>query len=458
MPFCAIGIDMKRVLILLGLVVVLAAAAWAYVTYVDPTLLPQTSDSGSDEVLEASPEDAASDLDSVIWASGKLLPIVWANLSPLQGGIVQTLHVAEGDWVESGDLLVQLENPAAAGQVDIAAATVAEAEAAHAKLLAGAGEAEVAAAQAGVATAEAQVSLAAGRLLEAQKTVEFYEVEVQIARERHNELAAGPTDAERAAAAARVEVAQAALDHAQATYNAVRGDPNIGSTQLEALQLQQATKSLEAAKAEFAVATQGATQQQLAVAASIIVEARSRVAMAESQIPAAQAAIQSAEAALASAQANLRRTVEGASPEDVAVSLARIGTAKAQLASAQAHVAQSQIVAPFSGQVGALLVRGGELVSAGQALVLLGDTASMHVETTDLRETDVVQLRSGQKVEVTFDSLPDQSFEGLITHIAPVSTTDRGSTNFTVHVEVPQLDQNLRWGMTAFVNILVSPQ
>ncbi len=449
---------MKRVWIPLALVVILAAGGWAYVTYVDPTLLSQATESAAEEEAGSLLEELDTGLDSVIWASGKLLPTVWANLSPLQGGIVQTLQVNEGDWVESGDLLVQLENPAARSQVEIAAATLAEAEAAHARLLAGASEAEVAAAEAGVATAEAQVSLAAGRLLEAQKNVEFFEVEVTIAQEQFNELAAGPTEAERAAAAARVEVAQAALDHAQAAYNAVRGDPTIGSTLLEALQLEQATKSLKAAQAEMAVATQGATEQQLAVARSRIQEARSRVLVAESQIPAAEAGVQSAEAALASAEANLRRIQEGASPEDIAVSLARIGTAKAQLASAQAHVAQSQIVAPFSGQVGALLVRSGELVAAGQVLVLLGDTGSMHVETTDLRETDVVQLVSGQEVEVTFDSLPDQIFDGIITHIAPVSTSDRGSTNFTVHVDVPQLDDNLRWGMTAFVNILVAPQ
>lgn len=448
---------MKRVWIVLGLIVILAAGGWAYAAYVNPSLLPQAAETSAVDAEAASQEQEDSELDSVIWASGKLLPTVWANLAPLQGGIVQTLHVSEGDWVEPGDLLIQLENPAAESQVEISAATVAEAEAAHANLLSGAGEAEIAAAAAGVATAQAQVSLAAGRLLEAQKSVDFYQVEVRIAREQYDELAAGPTEAERAAAAARVEVAQAALDHAQAAYNTVRGDPTIGSTLLESLQLEQATKSLEAAQAEFAVATQGASEQRLAVARSRITEALSRVSVAESQVPAAEAGVQSAEAALASAQANLRRTKEGASPEEIAVSLARIGTARAQLASAQAHVAQSRIVAPFAGQVGALLVRGGELVAPGQILVLLGDTGSMHVETTDLRETDVVQLQSGQKVEVTFDSLPDQIFDGIITHIAPVSTSDRGSTNFTVHVDVPQLDANLRWGMTAFVNILVSP-
>ena len=440
------------------MVVVLAAGGWAYVTFVDPSLLAQGSGSAAGDAQAETVEDFADDLDSVIWASGNLLPTRWANLAPLQGGLVRALQVREGDWVETGDLLVELDSPTARGQVEIASASVAEAEASHAKLLAGASEAEIAAAVAGVATAEAQVSLAAGRLLEAQKTVEFYEVEVLIALEQFNELSGGPTEAERAAASARVEVAQAALDHAQAAYNAVLGDPSIGSTRLEALQLQQATKSLEAAQAEYAVSTQGATEQQLAVAEARIQEAQARVAMAESRMPAAEAEIASAQAALASAQANLRRLREGALPEEIAVSEARIRTAKAQLANARTQVQQGQIVAPFDGRVGAVHVRAGELVTAGQALILLGDTKEMHVETTDLRETDVIHLIDGQEVEVTFDSLPDQVFAGVITHIAPVSTSDKGSTNFTIHVEVPQLAEGLRWGMTAFVNILVSPQ
>jgi HlyD family secretion protein len=450
---------MRKLLIALALVALLAAGGWAYITFLNPSLLLQNAESGQEEANGAeNAESAEVDLESVIWASGKLLPTAWANLAPLQGGVVQALQVKEGDWVETGAVLLLLDNQAANSEADIAAAAVMEAEAVHARLLAGASEADIAAAEAGVASADAQVSIAAGRLLEAQNAIEFAEVEALIAQEQYNDLASGPTAAERAAAAARLEVAQAALDHAQAAYNAVRGDPSIGSTRLEALLLQQATKSLEAAQAEFAVATQGPTQQKVAVSQARIQEALSRIAVAESQIPAAEAGIQSAQAARASAEANLRKQREGASAEDIAVSEARIHTAKAQLARAMDHVAQSQIVAPFPGQVGSVLVRSGELVSAGQVLVLLGDTQRMHVETTDLRETDVVHLHNGQEVEVTFDSLPDHIYEGIISHIAPVSSSDKGSTNFTIHVEVPGLDESLRWGMTAFVNIMVEPR
>ena len=74
----------------------------------------------------------------MIWASGKLLPARWAALSPATGGTVKAIYPAEGDRVEAGALLVELDNGILQSQVEVAAAAVAEAEAARAKLLAGA--------------------------------------------------------------------------------------------------------------------------------------------------------------------------------------------------------------------------------------------------------------------------------------------------------------------------------
>ena len=130
-------------------------------------------------------------------------------------------------------------------------------------------------------------------------------------------------------------------------------------------------------------------------------------------------------------------------------------SAQAALAQAQAQLKQTQVIAPFAGQVGTIHVRPGELASPGQPVLMFGDTSKLHVETTDLRETDVTRLKIGMPVEVTFDALPGRTFQGKITRIAPMSTTEKGSTNFTVIVEVPDLDASLRWGMTAFVNIQV---
>ena len=84
---------------------------------------------------------------------------------------------------------------------------------------------------------------------------------------------------------------------------------------------------------------------------------------------------------------------------------------------------------------------------------MLGDTSALRVETTDLRETDVTRLKIGMPAEVTFDALPGRMFPGKIARIAPMSSTEKGSTNFTVIIDVAALDPGLRWGMTAFVNI-----
>jgi multidrug efflux pump subunit AcrA (membrane-fusion protein) len=60
-------------------------------------------------------------------------------------------------------------------------------------------------------------------------------------------------------------------------------------------------------------------------------------------------------------------------------------------------------------------------------------------------------------VEVTFDALPGRTFQGTITQIAPMSTSEQGSTNYTVTVDVADPDLSLRWGMTAFVNVQETP-
>jgi HlyD family secretion protein len=438
---------MRRVLLLLGVVAVIAAASWGYVQY-------QQAQEAAQQAAAAEQAETVDDLANVIWASGKLTPVTWAGLSPATTGLVNRLHVREGEWVEAGQLLLELDNGVAQSQVTMAEAALAEAEAALAKLQAGATAAELAAAEAQVAAGEANVALAASQMLELQATIDAANTGVVQAQRQYAELASHPTQAENTAALAQVAVAQAGVRQAQAAYNLVRGDPQIGARP-ESLTLAQMTASLEAAQAQAAFTTQGATQQQLAVAAAVIDAARAQVALAESRAPGVEAGVKAALAQRDSAQAALDRLVAGATAEDLAMAEARVQSAQAALVSAQAQLAQSQIIAPFAGQVGMISVRLGELATPGVFTLLLGDTHTMYIETTDLRETDVVRLTRAMPVEVTFDALPDEVFQGTITQIAPVSSAAQGSTNYTVQIDLAELDEQLRWGMTAFVNIHV---
>lgn len=439
---------MRRILWIIGVIAVLAAAGWGYQRY--------QAQQAAQQAAEEAQNTETDDLENVIWASGKLEPVRWAGLSPAVSGIVSQIKVEEGAWVEAGALLLEVDNGVARSQVTIAEAALAEAQAALAKLEAGATDAEIAAARAQVAAAEANVALAAGQMLEMKAAIDAAQTGVSQAQRQYAELASHPTTNEQTAAAAQVAVAQAGVKQAQAAYNIVRGDPQLAARP-EALTLMQMTASLEAAHAQSALTAGGPSPQELAVAAGAIEVARSQIAVTESRAPGVEAGVKSALAQRDSAQAELDRILAGATAEDLAMAQARVQSAQAALVSAQAQLAQSQIIAPFAGQIGAVNVRVGELANAGDFVLQLGDTNQMVVSTTDLRETDVVRLQVGMPVEVTFDALPDQIFQGAVIRIAPMSTAAQGSTNYTVKVEVAELDTNLRWGMTAFVNIRTTP-
>jgi multidrug efflux pump subunit AcrA (membrane-fusion protein) len=437
---------MRRTILTLLIIGALGAAGWwGYAYYTEQQTVAQ-------EAEAAAAAAQTEELEQVIWASGKLTPLAWANLGPATPGTVAAIHVASGDEVSAGDLLLELENDVSQGQLAVAEAAVREAEAALARLKAGATPAEIAAADAGVATAKAQVAVAGAALLEVQSAVETAQAQVAQTQAAYAEVASHPTAQERLAARAVIAQAEAALRNAQAAYNIVKGDPAIGSMP-QSLALAQATANLEAANAQQAAILEGATPAQLAVAARAIDVARAGVTVAESRAPGAEANVRAAMAQIASAQAALDRLLEGATVEDIAIAEARVASAQAARASAQAQLRLTQVRAPFAGQVGAVNVRPGEIVNPGDAAILFGDVRKMHVETTDLRETDVIHVREGQTVEVTFDALPDRLFTGVVTSVAPVSSAVQGSTNYTVDVEVAELDPMLRWGMTAFVNI-----
>lgn len=421
---------MKRVLIVLALIAVLAGGWWAYANVVAPQR----------EATPPTAETPTADLENVIWASGKLVPTQWAALSPAATGTVRAVHMAEGDQVEAGTLLVELESGILQSQVEVAAAALAEAEAARDKVLAGATPAQLDGARADVATAQANVALAEAQVLQAREAVAAAEARLQKVQE-------GAGDEPIIAARADLANAEAALQQAQAAYDQIKWREDIAALP-QSLQLQQATNAYQAATARYEDLQKGASAADLAAA-------RADVRQAQANVTAAEAGVQASQSQAARAQAALDALTVGVTAEDRAMAEARVESARAALLAAEAQLQQTQVHAPFTGQVGSVLVRLGEQSMPGQPVLVLGDTRQMRVETTDLRETDVTRLQVGIPAEVTFDALPERVFEGTITRIAPMSTTERGSTNYTVTVDVADLAPSLRWGMTAFVNIQV---
>jgi multidrug resistance efflux pump len=116
------------------------------------------------------------------------------------------------------------------------------------------------------------------------------------------------------------------------------------------------------------------------------------------------------------------------------------------------------VKAPYAGTVGQVSVRNGEFVAPGQPLIIMGDLKTLWVETTDLNEIDVGQIEEGQTVVLTFDALPDHIINGKITRISPMAEPGGLGVNYTAIIEMETVPLDVRWGMTAFVDIEIDSE
>jgi multidrug resistance efflux pump len=365
---------------------------------------------------EATPTvDWSADYVPVVSVTGEVVPAMWAEVSAQAGGAVVEVLVEPNDDVAAGDVLVRLDAADAELRVQQAEAALATAQAQLGLLEAAPRPAQVAAAEAGVDTADAMLS---------QATAE------------RSRLAAGALDAEIAAAESTLAGAEAQWKEAQLHYDSVqaRADEFEDWEEQEvALRLRATEQSVKAAQMRVALlrATYAARLRE------------------------AEGVVDAAAADRDAAQAQLDLLQAGATTEQIAVAQAGISQAQAAQDAALLALERTEVRAPLAGTVGAVDVREGELVVAGQLVVTLGDLWTLWVETTDLDETDVTKVQVGQQVDVSFDALPEQVFVGEITRISPMAAPGSGGVNYTAVVVLDEVDPAVRWGMTAFVDVEV---
>jgi membrane fusion protein (multidrug efflux system) len=157
----------------------------------------------------------------------------------------------------------------------------------------------------------------------------------------------------------------------------------------------------------------------------------------------AQARNAGAEAAIARDTANLASAVK-----QVDLLKAEIVQANAALARAQALQSQAElnleytsIVAPIDGVVGNRSLRIGQFVQAGTQLMSVVPVAGAYV-VANFKETQLTDVRKGQRVEIAVDTFPGQIVHGHVDSIAPASgqefallPPDNATGNFTKVVQ-----------------------
>ena len=261
----------------------------------------------------------------------------------------------------------------------------------------------------------------------------------------------------------KLEQAEADLRAAQAAVGS-RGRTGEAQAQL------QATRS-QAASVEASVAAAEADYRKAAADVE-----RYRKLAAQKIVPAQQ--LDAAEADFAAAQAKLEaaRGQASAAGSQVSASGAAVRSADARMAAAEAAVntarlqlSYAYITAPVSGTIARRNAESGALVQVGQTLMSIVPDSEFWV-TANLKETQLANVRVGDRAEFTVDAYPGHDFQGRVVSVSPATGArfsllppDNATGNFTkvvqrvpVKIQVDQPAQTstpLRPGMSVEVTI-----
>jgi HlyD family secretion protein len=134
----------------------------------------------------------------------------------------------------------------------------------------------------------------------------------------------------------------------------------------------------------------------------------------------------------------------------------------------QQQIAFTRVTAPFDGEIQTVAaqpndalrpLQPGDAVTAGQSLFTIAGGEG-YIVRAEVDEQDVINVRPGQRANVSGQDFPGQTIFGRVAHIAPVATksTDASSTAKQVLTTIA-LDASpsfLKDGMTADVDILTT--
>ena len=108
---------------------------------------------------------------------------------------------------------------------------------------------------------------------------------------------------------------------------------------------------------------------------------------------------------------------------------------------AERNLSFTRVLAPFDGTIGNKAAEVGELVQPGTRLMALVPLNASYVDA-NFKETQLANVKPGQKVDVSIDALDSKMVEGVVSSISPASGAqfsllppDNATGNFTKVVQ-----------------------
>ena len=254
---------------------------------------------------------------------------------------------------------------------------------------------------------------------------------------------------------------QANVDAAQANYDAALKKAGVNDAQVQVARasLDKAAVALQKAKADYDTAVaDGKTDLNAVTAARQQAQIDYETAQANYNIQVVSindTGVRSAAAALSSAHAGLLKLQSSPTAQDIQIGQAQLEQAKIALQQAQLRLHNAQLVAPFAGVVTAVNVTPGSSVGTAGAAIRMLNRNPLHI-SLKLSENDVVKAQAGQNVDLSIDSLAGWKAQGAVSYIATASETTNGVVTYGVRVNFADPDPRVRVGMTANVTIITA--
>ncbi|NCC37656.1 MAG: HlyD family efflux transporter periplasmic adaptor subunit, partial [Chloroflexia bacterium] len=195
----------------------------------------------------------------------------------------------------------------------------------------------------------------------------------------------------------------------------------------------------------------GAENDQIASARARVSAAQARLAHLTGTARAGE--LEAAQAGVEQAEAGLQQVLADPATPAVASAEARVRASQASLRLAELALAKATLTAPFAATVVTINLEPGAQPSATSPAFVLADLTAWKIETSDLTELDIVAVREGDTVTLSFDALPELNLVGVISQIEAMGKTYQGDVIYTVTIVPQTWDPRLRWNMTATMTL-----
>ena len=226
-----------------------------------------------------------------------------------------------------------------------------------------------------------------------------------------------------------LEQARAATESAQKEIDAAHARLTTAQAKLREAEANSTKATRDVERLRGLLAKDEVSQQQFDAASAAADAQRASADSAKSQVTEAEAGVRVAESKLTQAQAGEQQARAGVrtaqtGPEQVAAMRARARSAQARVQQAKAALEQAElnlqyttIRAPVAGIVSRKMAEVGQIVQAGQPLMALIPLQDVWI-VANFKETQLTNMRPGQRATVTVDAYGGKEFKGHVDSIA----------------------------------------